>query len=249
MPCSSGMTYAKFHLIFNAPLLLLLALWPGQALGQAPYLLPCLVLLAVVVIFTSPWDNYAVARGIWGFPREKFSLRLGWLPIEEYAFFIIQSVEVMLLLVLLFARFPGAESLHEISLASPGVWIPCALFFSAWVFIGWTNRGLSRRSPRCHYAWHLLYWFLPVILIQWIIAWPIFLPRLHLILIPTLLIGTWLSFADYIAIGKGIWHFDQKQITGWKLRGLMPWEEIAFFYLTSLLVSQSFIMLVPESLR
>lgn len=249
MPCSSGMTYAKFHLIFNAPLLLLLALWPGQALWQAPYFFPCLVLLAVVMIFTSPWDNYAVARGIWGFPREKFSFRLGWLPVEEYAFFIIQSLEVMLLQALLFAALPQAESLHKIQLLSPTLWIPCAVFFFLWMAVGFAKRGLRHRSPRYHYAWHLFYWFLPVILIQWIIAWPIFLPRLDLILIPTVLIGTWLSFADYIAIGKGIWHFDEKQITGWKLRGLMPWEEVAFFYLTSLLVSQSFLMLVPEALR
>jgi len=243
------MTYFRFHLAFNAPLLLILALWPGQALWESPFLYPCLVLLAVVMIFTSPWDNFAVAKGIWGFPREKFSWQIGWLPIEEYAFFIIQSVEVMLLLILLFRYFPGAESLREVDPTAPSVWIPCGAFFFAWILFGFVNRNLPRNSPKYHYAWHLLYWFLPVILLQWILAWPIFLPRLHLILIPTLAIGTWLSFADFIAIGKGIWHFDEKQITGWKLRGIMPWEEIAFFYLTSLLVSQSFIMLVPEAVR
>jgi len=245
----SNMTYAKFHLIFNVPLLLLLAFWPGQALAHPPFFIPCLVLLTVVMIFTTPWDNFAVAKGIWGFPRERFSFRIGWLPVEEYAFFIIQSLHVMLLQVLLLRAFPPAASLLEIDVTAPCVWVPCGLFFGAWIIYGVAKRTLPRRLPRYHYAWHLLYWFLPVILLQWIIAWPIFLTRLHFILIPTLLIGTWLSFADYIAIGKGIWHFDEKQITGVKFRGLMPWKEIAFFYLTSLLVSQSFPMLIPESVH
>jgi hypothetical protein len=29
----------------------------------------------------------------------------------------------------------------------------------------------------------------------------------------------------------------------------MPWEEAAFFYLTSLLVAQSYLVLLPEALR
>jgi lycopene cyclase domain-containing protein len=55
--------------------------------------------------------------------------------------------------------------------------------------------------------------------------------------------------ADWIAIGKGIWFFDEEQITGWKIRGVMPWEEAAFFYVTSLLVAQTFLILLPAGLR
>ena len=65
-----------------------------------------LVLLAVM-IFTTPWDNLAAKWGIWGFPREKYSLRIGYLPVEEYAFFLLQSVNVMLAVRALFHFFPG----------------------------------------------------------------------------------------------------------------------------------------------
>lgn len=39
--------------------------------------------------------------------------------------------------------------------------------------------------------------------------------------------------------------FDEKQITGWKIGGMMPWEEAAFFYITSFLVAQTFLILLP----
>ena len=39
------------------------------------------------------------------------------------------------------------------------------------------------------------------------------------------------------------------KITGVKLGGILPWEEIAFFFLTSLLVAQSYLLLLPEDLR
>jgi lycopene cyclase domain-containing protein len=69
------------------------------------------------------------------------------------------------------------------------------------------------------------------------------------VLVPTLAIGTYLCLADWYAIQKGIWFFDPKQITGWKIAGEMPWEEAAFFYITSLLVAQTFLILLPATLR
>src|SRR5271170_2199362 len=96
------MTYLRFHLIFNLPLLILLV----ALSASVPWTLEegeafSLVLLAVM-IFTTPWDNLAAKWGIWGFPREKYTLRIGYLPVEEYAFFLLQSANVMLAVRLLF---------------------------------------------------------------------------------------------------------------------------------------------------
>ncbi|MCX6935272.1 MAG: lycopene cyclase domain-containing protein, partial [Verrucomicrobia bacterium] len=106
-----------------------------------------------------------------------------------------------------------------------------------------------RREKRVHYAWHLFYWFVPVILIQWIVAGPMLIAYALHVLVPTLTIGTYLCLADWYAIGKGIWYFDKKQITGKLIGGVMPWEEAAFFYLSSLLVAQTFLILLPTALR
>lgn len=98
------------------------------------------------------------------------------------------------------------------------------------------------------YLAHLLTWMLPVVAIQWGIAWRIFLRNLKAVVIPPLLFGTYYSLADLVAIREGVWYFDPAQILGLKV-GPIPIEEILFFYITALLVSQSFVMLLPGNLR
>ena len=91
------MSYSGFHLAFNLPVLLLLFFLSGKGFWPGEVVLVMIAILGIVVAFTSPWDNWAVARGIWDFPPERIRFRVGKLPIEEYAFFIIQSMEVMML--------------------------------------------------------------------------------------------------------------------------------------------------------
>jgi lycopene cyclase domain-containing protein len=242
------MTYLRFHLIFNLPLLILLAAlswsvpWTveeGEALG--------LVLLAVM-IFTTPWDNLAAKWGIWGFPREKYSLRLGYLPVEEYAFFLLQSVNVMLAVRALFYFFPDWQMGQETEV---GEWRLICLAASVipWLFVTMSLLWLRRKAgPRVNYAIHLA-WFLPVIYAQWVFASPLFWGHAGLLALVTAAFGIYYTLADLAAVRAGTWFFDEKQITGVKLGGILPWEEIAFFFLTSLLVAQSYLLLLPSDLR
>src|SRR5512147_2432394 len=49
------------------------------------------VLLAVV--YTTPWDNYLVATGVWYYnPKLVTGLVIGYVPIEEYTFFIVETI-------------------------------------------------------------------------------------------------------------------------------------------------------------
>jgi lycopene cyclase domain-containing protein len=244
------MTYRRFHLVFTLPVLLALASmieWTGS---WALYGSTTLILLAIVMVFTSPWDNYAVARGIWDFPSDRVWFRIKHLPVEEYAFFVIQSLQVIGLCILLIQQTGIAERTAESGSPAPWQWMASGVVVVLWLIVGRKGRGIHERSPSLHYAWPLLYWFLPVIVLQWVIAGDIlWLERWPIILLPTLGIGTYLSLADYYAVGQGIWFFDRKQITGRYIAGILPWEEVAFFYLTSLLVSQSFVMLLPDAAR
>ncbi len=99
-----------------------------------------------------------------------------------------------------------------------------------------------------HYFLHLTVWVMPIIALQWVIGWGIFLRNWRSIIFPTLIIGTYLSLADCVAVVEGIWHFDEKQILGLHL-GPIPIEEALFFYLISWLVAQSFLLFLPARCR
>ena len=115
------MTYLQFHLIFNLPALLLL-LWLTRRRRRAVHWRWIAVLCGIVLLTTTPWDNWAVHRGIWDFDARRvtdLSANLGgvkWhLPAEEYAFFVVETVLVSLLTLLF---LPGREPENEAPPAS-----------------------------------------------------------------------------------------------------------------------------------
>jgi len=98
------------------------------------------------------------------------------------------------------------------------------------------------------YIFHLLIWILPIIILQWIPGRRIFPANWRAIVWPTLLAGTYYSISDVVAIREGIWYFDEDKLLGLFI-GPVPLEECLFFYLTALLVAQSFVLLLPDHLR
>ena len=102
------LTYARFLGLFVVvPVLFLL--WRYRRVLDRRALAPLWVLLGVVYVATTPWDNYAVKRGLWGFAHEHtWGLFIGYLPLEEYLFFGLQT-----LLVGLWARARLARALAQ----------------------------------------------------------------------------------------------------------------------------------------
>ncbi len=205
------------------------------------------VLCVIVVVFTFPWDSWAVRRGVWDFPEDRLLGRLGVLPYEEIAFFVLQTLQVSFLTLALVRWFPVATAPGVVptmadATAAGGVLVVALLTHMI-------TRNARSRRPQLTYAWHLSVWFVPLIAAQWALGWTILLPRLEVVAMATLSIGSLLTAADVWAVRRGIWFFDERQITGFKFLGILPWEEAAFFYLTSLLVAQSILLFVPPSLR
>ena len=99
-----------------------------------------------------------------------------------------------------------------------------------------------------HYFVHLTAWTAPVIALQWAIGWKIYRRNLRAVFVPALIGATFFSLIDQVAVHGGIWFFDPRQVLGWYV-GLLPMEEVLFFLLTSLLVTQSFVLLLPQGYR
>lgn len=86
------MTYATFLVLFVVLPLVVVAWRYGDGLRDGGWRALAL-LLVIVYVTTTPWDNAAVAWGLWDFdPARLIGIRLGWLPIEEYCFFGLQTL-------------------------------------------------------------------------------------------------------------------------------------------------------------
>ena len=87
-------TYAFFHLIWTIPsvFLLLLAGWRRSS-HDVSYLKEVgqwtAILATVAFVWTTPWDNYLVKSGVWGYGNnDRVLYVIGFVPVEEYCFFI-----------------------------------------------------------------------------------------------------------------------------------------------------------------
>ena len=88
------MSYFAFHLVFILPPILLLCVQlrsPTYIRGLRAWLaIPLISLIALV--YTTPWDNYLVWRGIWSYGADRVVGTIGYVPIEEYLFFVLQCI-------------------------------------------------------------------------------------------------------------------------------------------------------------
>jgi len=235
------MTYFGFLFRFVLPPILLLGVFtirdeqrskalPGFQKGQLWRGVLAHVLLAL--FYTTPWDNYLVASGVWTYnPKLVSGIVFGWVPLEEYTFFVVETI-LSSLWWLKMARnlSPPGEFKHDrklVRLATAmlvAVWLLSAgLFFSGW-------------SP-ANYLSITLFWALPAILPQFLFGadllwhqrkllfWVIFPPALYL------------SLVDIVALRAGTWAISPAHTSGVLFFGILPLEEVLFFFITNTLIA------------
>jgi len=226
------MTYLQFHLVFTLPPLLLLAFLTWRAFQQGRVSRAGLVALGVHVLlallYTTPWDNYLVSRGVWGYGEDRVLFTLGWVPLEEYLFFIIQTLLTGLWLLFLRRRLGGAaEAPREV----PWVRVVGALFWLGLAAVGVLALGTGKGT----YFGLIAAWAAPVLALQWGFGGDLLVQRPR-VLVPGFLVPTlYLWLADRLALGAGIWWISPELSSGLHIFGL-PVEEALFFLLTNLLV-------------
>lgn len=230
------MSYFVFHLIFTLPPILLLALLQRQPLagigGQRAWLaLPLIALMALV--YTTPWDNYLIWRNVWHYGSDRVVGTIGYVPIEEYLFFLLQPIFTGLWLYWLLAH-KGDPIPQE---HSPMVRTIGTVF---WVVLSLAGALMLQWNPGV-YLGLILVWAGPILALQWVVGgthlWATRHTWFNATLVPTL----YLWLADRIAIGQGIWSISDKYTTGLHLFGL-PFEEATFFLVTNLLVVQGLLL-------
>jgi lycopene beta-cyclase len=234
------MTYAGYLALFlGLPLLVLLWLalhdWRRGAFSSPLGWLALGVHVIVAVLYTTPWDNYLVASDVWWYePQRVTGIVLGWVPIEEYVFFVLQTLMTGTWLLWLLRR-DTAQPWRR-----PASWRPWRPGMAAAVLAGavWllaTATLLLRWLPGIYLALEL-FWFLPPIILQLIAGSDILWKQRRVVAVAILPPALFLAVTDALAIRAGVWTIDPAQTTGILIGGLLPVEELLFFTLTNILI-------------
>lgn len=238
------MTYFGFLALFlGIPLVLLVSLTKRDVrrgrmlparLCSWPARFVILAHIVVAVLYTTPWDNYLVVTGVWWYdPRLVTGVVLGWVPIEEYTFFVLQTLAMGLLLIVLAKRLPMPADSPTQPPGRTGVRV-VATAITGIIWLTSTVVLLSGWAPGT-YLTLILSWALIPVIVQLAIGADI-LWRYRRLVFWTLAPATlYLGLADALAIGAGTWTIDPAQSTG-ILIGALPLEEALFFLMTNLLV-------------
>jgi lycopene cyclase domain-containing protein len=231
------MTYFGFLLRFlGIPILLLLILLlrdeqkGGRVLGfknGRATLIAISIHVGLALIYTTPWDNYIV---------------LGWVPLEEYVFFILETILVgqwgwfIIHRVNASGTFkPSAALRIGGSIMLSALWIASAVvLFSGWK--PWTYLAIT------------LFWVLPAIVPQLAFGADIIWHHRKPIALTILPLTIYLCLADALAIASGTWTIDPAQSTGIFL-GALPVEEAVFFFVTVTLVTFGMTLILSQDGR
>jgi lycopene cyclase domain-containing protein len=238
------MTYFGFLAIFLGIPITILALvaWSDERRGRAmpavlaswsPYAVIA-ALCVVALLYTTPWDNYLVATRVWWYhPELVTGIVIGWVPIEEYTFFVLQPILTGLWLVFLARRLNPPPM--RIDVPNPALirWGGLALLTVVWlislVILFGGNQPLT-------YMALLFAWALPPLMLQVAFGGDILWHYRKLILLTLIPVTVYLCVADAIAIESGTWTINPEQSVNFFVGGL-PFEEIVFFFMTNVMIS------------
>lgn len=241
-------TYLHFHFVFILPIIFVLALLVRRHALILPHPFTGIALLcAIATVYTTPWDDYLIAIGIWTHQEGRtLGINIGRIPVEEFAFFFLQPLLTGLFMQHFAAKMPGSVDRWMTApwsgrlprLCGAGVALAGAALGGAMIWQwseNWTYLGL------------ILVWACPVLAFQWALGGNVLWVGWKFLF--TCLAGptVYLWVVDLIAIEWGIWSIAPQTSTGFFILSL-PVEEAVFFLVTNLMVVTG-LMLYFRALR
>jgi putative membrane protein len=208
--------------------------------------LPFVALLTHVflaVVYTTPWDNYLIATNVWWYDQDLVTgWTLGYVPIEEYTFFVVQTLMTGLWVLVLW-RISALKPASSISLKEIRHW---SLLLTASIWAAATIVLVSGWQPGRYLAL-ILVWALIPLMLQFGFGADILWGRRTLLMLAILPATIYLWIVDAVAINAGVWTISTSQTLGISI-GPLPLEEMVFFLVTNMMISFGItLMLAPEN--
>ena len=236
------MTYLQFHLVFILPALIGLAVVqrrPLAGIGAGAALKWLGAILVLAFTYTTPWDNYLVFRGVWSYPPGRVLATIGYVPVEEYAFFLLQPI----LTGLLYFGLRGRSYADSHRQPEPSRFRIALVAF--WILAAALGVGSLLLGGHALYLGLILAWAAPVLAgMSWIGSHKIWDER-NRVTWTIAVSSVYLWIADRTAIALGIWDITDETSLGLDPLGL-PIEEALFFVVTNTLVAFGLAMFLPS---
>ncbi|HLO30040.1 MAG TPA: lycopene cyclase domain-containing protein [Anaerolineales bacterium] len=230
--------------------------------------------ILLAVIYTTPWDNYLVATGVWYYnPDLVTRVLIGYVPIEEYTFFILETILSGLWWWFLVRQlsltptspsailrdcrcFPGIARQGRCARRSqsPGerggftpnkllVYLSTCILIFLWLFFTYL---FFFGETHWTYLSITLFWAFPPIFVQLLFGADILWTYRKLVVPAILFPATYLSLIDMIALKGTTWAISHLQTTGVLFFGILPLEEVLFFFLTNALITFGITLLLAN---
>lgn len=246
------LTYFTFLLLFiGIPLVIISILYlkkyqQGEVFQRKnirEVLIALAILIVVAFVYTTPWDNYLVQNAIWYYESSKvIGIIIGYVPIEEYTFFIVQTLLIGLIFGWGFLDKNNQEDYsNRIARILSSSILLIIWFISFFTFI----KGIESLT----YLNLILLWSIPPILLQLIYGADILWSSRYKLTISILVATIYLAAADALAIYSGIWTISINTSTGINLGGILPIEEFLFFLVTNILIIFGLTLIIDSRSR
>ncbi len=211
-----------------------------QSLTSWPAATVIIALVFVAVAYTTPWDNYLVATRVWWYDENLVTgITFGWVPIEEYTFFVVQTIMTGLFTVWLMRRMPVATAPSKQNSLRIRYWatgIVGVVWLGSVVLLALTFLYPESFWMRGTYLALELSWGLIPIMLQLIVGADLLWKHRYTVITGVLVTWLYLSATDMLAIQSGTWTINPEQSLPILIAGILPIEEVVFFLITNVLV-------------
>ncbi|KAI7855263.1 phytoene synthase [Circinella umbellata] len=228
------LTYMEVHLYYTLPILGVLfgLLRPFHSPQETfKYIFLC----AMAFSTASIWDNYIVYHRAWWYCPSCVTAVIGYVPLEEYMFFIIMSLMTVAFTNMIMRwHLPSTFIKPDTSMLQSMLvrYLPIVGFLS----IGVHAWNLAVPDTNLFYGSCILWYTCPVLALLWFGGGEYICRRYKAVLTSIIVPTIYLCWVDKVAIAAGTWHISLRTSTGVMVAPSLPLEEFMFFLLINVVL-------------